>query len=285
MPFRQVRHTVAHSATAAVTTRYPRGRMPPRVHPPLMAVLDDSHPAPWQSRILIGNFTPFSEVDWPGKRVATVFLQGCPWRCGYCHNPILQTRDRQKKLNWDAIEAALRLDLNSLDGVVFSGGEPTVDRCLPDAIAAVKSLGLKVGMHTNGAYPDRLADILSLLDWVGFDLKTDYAGYDALTGARDSGARVTESARLILASGVDHEFRLTWHHELMTEKSALLAANFARHLGARRFVMQAFRDEGVGATSLAALSYPGPTLLAQMHELFADFELRSKICGLAHLAS
>lgn len=244
-------------------------------------MLDDSNSVPWQTRILIGGFTPFSAVDWPGKRVATVFLQGCPWRCGYCHNPGLQTRSRAQGLGWGDVEALLRRDRPGLDGVVFSGGEPTVDRCLPDAIAAVRSLGLGVGLHTNGAYPDRLAEVLPLLDWLGFDLKTDYDTYDTLTGARGSGARVTESARLILASGIDHEFRMTWHHTMMSEEAARLAAHFAHHLGARRFVLQVFRPEGVLPDAQPGESEVPTQLLAELAELFEDFELRREICGLA----
>lgn len=239
------------------------------------------HTAPWHARLRIGAFNPAAEHDWPGRRTATLFLHGCPWRCAYCHNPELQSRSTMRLLPWEKIAAELEDRRDALDGVVFSGGEPTADNALPEAIAAVKALGFPAGLHTSGAYPERLEKVLPLLDWVGFDLKSDYEGYDALTGAPGSAARVTRSARLIVASGVAHEFRLTWHHELMTEESALLAAHFAQHLGAQRFVLQAFRTEGVANPALAPVSDPPAVLIEQIRALFADFELRGEICGLA----
>lgn len=235
----------------------------------------------WTERILLGSFTPASDHDWPGRRVATVYLRGCPWRCAYCHNPQLQRRSTAPALSWSRIAARLEASRDTISGVIFSGGEPTTDRCLPEAITAVKDMGFQVGLHTSGAYPERLEKILPLLDWIGFDLKSDFDGYDTLTGTPGSAARATQSARLIIASGVAHEFRLTWHHELMTQESALLAAHFAQHLGAQRFVLQAYRADGVTNPDLAAESEPPAALIAQISTLFADFEVRGEICGLA----
>lgn len=243
------------------------------------------HPNPpdphWTARILLGGFTPVADHDWPGRRVATIYLQGCPWRCVYCHNPQLQTRGAAPMLSWAHIVARLQASRAEIGGVVFSGGEPTADRALPEAVAAVKALGFAVGLHTSGAYPARLAAVLPLVDWVGFDLKTDYEGYEALTGTPGSAARATQSARQVVASGVAHEFRLTWHPALISEASARLAAHFAAHLGAQRFVLQLFREEGVAEAGLAQAGEPSPTLLAELGALFADFELRVEICGLA----
>ena len=235
---------------------------------------------PWSERILLGGFTPCTTIDWPGRRAATIFLSGCPWRCPYCHNPRLQQRQRDSLLAWDSIVAALQAGRDTLEGVVFSGGEPTADSQLAAAIGAVKALGFPVGLHTSGAYPERLAKILPLVDWVGFDLKADYASYDALTGARGSAARVTQSARQIVASGVAHEFRLTWHHEVLSEDAAVLAAHFAQHLGARRFVLQEYRTEGVEGSPLAEYAPLPARLVARVRQLFADCEVRGEICGL-----
>jgi len=246
--------------------------------------LNNPHPTPeitWTSRILLSGFEPSSTVNWPGRVAATIYLRGCPWRCAYCHNPHLQKRGCAPSLSWQRVTAQLEAQRAQLQGVVFSGGEPTAESTLPEAIASVRAMGLPVGLQTSGAYPERLAAVLPLLDWVGLDLKTDYAGYDQLTGAPGSAARVTQSARAIVASGVAHEFRLTWHHEVLSEEAALLAAHFARHLGAQRFVLQLFRQEGVENTELAPDSMPSPALVEQIRALFADFELRSEICGLA----
>ncbi|PAS95736.1 MAG: anaerobic ribonucleoside-triphosphate reductase activating protein [Candidatus Dactylopiibacterium carminicum] len=247
--------------------------MPLHDHPPI---------APWQERLLVNGFTPLSSVDWPGMRAATVFLRGCPWRCTYCHNPQLQRRKSgDTLLGWPHIVTALRESHQMLDAVVFSGGEPTADACLGDALAEVHALGFKTGLHTGGAYPDRLTRLLPLLDWVGFDLKTDYVHYAELTGTPGSGARATQSARLIVASGVDHEFRLTWHHQLIAEESALLAAHFAHELGARRFVLQEYRREGVTNAQLPAHSPLPAQLVERIRLIYPDLIIRGEICGLA----
>lgn len=237
---------------------------------------------PWQERILIASFDPAARHDWPGRRTATIYLLGCPWRCVYCHNPKLQKRGALPALSWNSIALQLESLRPGIDGVVFSGGEPTADRCLPEAITAVRAMGFPVGLHCSGAYPERLEKILPVLDWIGFDLKADYEGYAALTGAPGSAARATRSAQLIVASGVDHEFRLTWHHEALSAASASLATRFAQHLGAKRFVLQVFRDEGVANDQLALHSEPPAELVETCVALFGEhFELRRDNCGLA----
>lgn len=241
----------------------------------------DRHDTHWTQRVQIGGFEPFSTINWPGKRTATVFLRGCPWRCAYCHNPRLQMRGWESGQTWADIAARLESTSGDRRRVVFSGGEPLADRTLPEQVQWARERGFKVGLHTGGAYPERLAALLPMLDWIGFDLKTDCQHYDTLTGAKGSAAKATQSARLIVASGIDHEFRLTWHHEVLSEESALLAAHFARHLGARRFVMQEYRAEGVTPGQLAVRSLPPSSLLQAIDEVFPDFECRRENCGLS----
>ena len=115
----------------------------------------------------IGGLTPFSSVDWPGQLAAVVFIAGCPWRCGYCHNPQLQPR--QRTLDWPAILHWLDSRRGLLDGVVFSGGEPLSEPALADMARAVQARGFAVGLHSAGIYPQRLAQLLPWLDWLALD--------------------------------------------------------------------------------------------------------------------
>lgn len=240
----------------------------------------------WPSRILVAAFDADAQHDWPGRRCATIYLQGCPWRCSYCHNPQLQRRGAAPTLRWREVEAQLAALRGSIDGVVFSGGEPTADRALPDAIAAVRALGLPVGLHTGGAYPERLEALLPRLDWIGFDLKADLEHYEAITGVPGSGLRATRSARLLVASGVTHEFRLTWHPQLLGEDNARLVAHFAHHLGVRQFVLQIFDPAGVDNPALAASAAVPPRVVTECERLFGEgFSLRREPCGLANGAT
>ena len=116
----------------------------------------------------VGGLTPLSTTDWPGMLAAVVFCQGCPWRCGYCHNPDLIPARGDHEIPWEDVLAFLRRRQGLLDGVVFSGGEPTAQAGLADAMREVRALGFKIGLHTGGMYPQRLAAVLPLVDWVGW---------------------------------------------------------------------------------------------------------------------
>lgn len=117
-----------------------------------------------ERRLKVGGITPFTATDYPGKLAAVMFVQGCPWRCGYCHNPHLQPRLVHSPMPWPPVLELLRRRIGLIDTVVFSGGEPTIDPALAHAIGAVRALGFEVGLHTADAYPKRLLETLPLLD-------------------------------------------------------------------------------------------------------------------------
>ncbi|HEY5580218.1 MAG TPA: anaerobic ribonucleoside-triphosphate reductase activating protein [Rhodoferax sp.] len=229
------------------------------------------------STLKVGGITPFSATDYPGKLAAVVFVQGCPWRCGYCHNPHLQQRTGSSPVPWSTVLALLKRRVGLVDAVVFSGGEPTIDPGLADAMRSVRALGFRVGLHSAGMYPRRLAEVLPLVDWVGLDVKSSWQGYDAITGIFDSARQARVSAQLVLASGIAHEFRTTVHPALHTEADILLLAQALQAMGVRHYVLQVFRAIGCGDVRLDAVStlgYPGAELLAQVAALFDSFSLR-----------
>jgi pyruvate formate lyase activating enzyme len=157
----------------------------------------------------IGGVTPFTSIEFPGRLAAVLFCQGCPWRCGYCHNPHLLPDEANGVNDWrDAIHF-LKKRHGLLDAVVFSGGEPTIQQGLPDAIREVKEIGLKVGLQTSGAYPECLRETLPLVDLVTMDIKAPFEEYDGITGVAGSGEIARKSAELVLQSGVRKRFRTT----------------------------------------------------------------------------
>ncbi|MEW8008698.1 MAG: anaerobic ribonucleoside-triphosphate reductase activating protein [Candidatus Thiodiazotropha endolucinida] len=157
----------------------------------------------------VGGLTPMTTIDFPGHLAAVVFCQGCPVRCHYCHNPELLPRRNDNQPSWKEILEFLSVRIGLLDGVVFSGGEPTLQRSIGQAVRDIKSMGYRVGLHTAGIYPERFEQLLPLIDWVGLDIKALAEDYPALTGARHSGESAWRSARLLVASGVPHEIRTT----------------------------------------------------------------------------
>lgn len=227
----------------------------------------------------VGGITPFSASDYPGKLAAVIFVQGCPWRCGYCHNPHLQPRTAESPKPWDDILTFLQRRQGLLDAVVFSGGEPTMDPSLKSALQAVRSLGYATGLHTGGAYPRRLASVLPLLDWVGFDVKAMPSGYDAITQRTGSQIAAWESLGLLLASGVDYECRTTVHNALITESQLSDMADLLAKMGVHTYALQAFRSEGCADDQLnnaAATQYFSEALLQRLRPRFKRLIVRQE---------
>ncbi|MHB1076617.1 anaerobic ribonucleoside-triphosphate reductase activating protein [Thiobacillus sp.] len=226
----------------------------------------------------VGGFTPLSTTDWPGMLAAVVFCQGCPWRCRYCHNPNLIPARGEHEIPWEAVLAFLNRRQGLLDGVVFSGGEPTLQASLADAMREVRALGFRIGLHTGGMYPEKLEAVLPLVDWVGMDVKAPFAEYPRITGAAGSGARALSGLQQVLASGVDHEIRTTVHPVLLSDPDL---ADMARDLAARgvkHYVLQAFRSQGCQDKGLCGNTERAPPLQAVgegLAGLFEDFLVRT----------
>ncbi len=200
----------------------------------------------------VGGLTPLSTTDWPGMLAAVVFCQGCPWRCRYCHNPHLIPARGDCEIPWDEVLGFLRRRQGLLDGVVFSGGEPTLQPELAtNAMREVRALGFKVGLHTGGAYPRRLAEILPLVDWVGLDAKAPFTDYERVTGVAGSGAPALASLEHVLASGVDHEIRSTVHPALLADSDVVSLAGDLSARGVKRYVLQPFRSQGCADVALS----------------------------------
>ncbi len=211
----------------------------------------------------IGGFTPLTGIDFPGQLAAVVFCQGCPWHCGYCHNPHLIPAQAPAAMTWEQVLAFLAGRRGLLDGVVFSGGEPTLQAALPNAIGEVRAMGLQVALHTAGMYPERLAAVLPSVDWVGLDIKAPAHHYDAITQTPGSGTRAMAALDLVVASGVDYECRTTWHPGLFDEEELMgLVDTLAGH-GMRHWALQACNvagkpvplPDGIGRRLAAAHPY------------------------------
>lgn len=227
----------------------------------------------------VGGFVPYSGVDLPGKLSAVVFVQGCPWRCGYCHNPHLQGRDGAGKTSWAEIVAFLQRRAGLLDAVVFSGGEPTLDPALGAAMREVRGLGFEVALHTAGMYPRRLAEVLPLVDWVGVDVKApldEPALHDRVTGVAGGAAAVRESVACVVRSGVAHEFRTTAHPALLDDADLLRIGHSLARTQARAFAVQVARPVRDAAPALPAVhpGYPAESTLRLLAALIPSFTLR-----------
>ena len=156
----------------------------------------------------VGGLTRCTTIDYPGELAAVVFCQGCPWRCTYCHNKHLMSERADTAMSWKEILRFLERRRGLLDAVVFSGGEPTLQACLVEAISTVKGFGFLIGIHTAGAFPEVIKQVLPLVDWVGMDIKAPFEEYEWITGIPDSGQSAHLSAELVRQSGRSRSDRL-----------------------------------------------------------------------------
>ena len=208
----------------------------------------------------VGGFVPFTTDDYPDALAAVVFCQGCPWRCAYCHNPHLIAAQADGRHDWGGIVEWLGARRGLLDAVVFSGGEPTAQVALAAAVGTVRSLGFLAGLHTSGAYPRRLAQLLPDLNWVGIDIKAAPDDYEVVTGVPGSGGSALASLDLVRHAGVAYEVRTTIHphvtpHDAMERLARELAAR-----GVIRWILQPFRATGCANAPLVAAAPDGVTL-------------------------
>lgn len=225
-----------------------------------------------RSPLHIAGITPFSTVDWPRKLACVAFLAGCPWRCPYCQNFALQSFDAATLTDKDLF-AFLQSRRGLLDGVVFSGGEPLAQEATIDAARAARALGFEIGLHTCGAYPERLRRIMPYVDWVGLDIKAPWADYDRVTHGHNSGEGARTSLEMILSSGVAMEARTTWHpHVLSADDISAIGRDLAEH-GVRTWAIQAYRHMGTNGSLPDETVYPSE-VPADLPELFETFEFR-----------
>ena len=160
----------------------------------------------------IGGFQKFSLLDYPGKIAAIVFTQGCNFRCGYCHNPqLVCPRQFQATVEESVVLGFLGSRRGKLQGVVVSGGEPTVQKGLLDFLDKLKAMGYAVKLDTNGSDPQKLASIieLHLADFIAMDIKTSLARYEKAVGVKPDIERIKASIDLIIKSGLPYQFRTT----------------------------------------------------------------------------
>ncbi len=171
----------------------------------------------WSADTLkIARWTTAEGDDWPGRTVLTILLQGCPWSCISCQTPELRDALVPGTVTWHQLRDVISRSRSGLDGVVFSGGEPTRQDGLADAMEQVRALGLPVGLHTSGSYPQHFAAVLSLADRVVLEIKAPATLYRAVTGVGASAHKAFASLRLALDSGVDLQVRTVADRAVVT---------------------------------------------------------------------
>jgi pyruvate formate lyase activating enzyme len=168
----------------------------------------------------IGGLQPVTASDFPGRMAAIIFTQGCNFRCPFCHNSTLLSRDSDSLVPTDTVFSFLQRRQNLLGGVVISGGEPCLQEDLADFCAEIKKMGFALKVDTNGSRPEVLEDLLSrqLVDFIAMDVKAPLHRLQELTGTTPDTEKISRSISLIADSGVEHLFRTTDVTPLLSKK-------------------------------------------------------------------
>ncbi len=228
-------------------------------------------------QLRIGGYTPLTTIDYPGELAAVIFCQGCPWRCAYCQNDHLLDAQARTGHHWQAVRAHLENRRGLLDAVVLSGGEPTAQAAALTVAQELKAMGFKLGVHTGGAYPERLARLLPLCDWVGFDLKSLPELYDLLTATPGAGGRAWQSLDILQASGVAYEIRTTVHWQLLSRERLSQLARVLADRGVSRWAVQICHTDQGYSRRLPANHWTDEDyqfIAGTIAPLFSAFELR-----------
>ncbi|SMC08573.1 anaerobic ribonucleoside-triphosphate reductase activating protein [Nitratiruptor tergarcus] len=167
--------------------------------------------------IKIYDLTSFTLLDFPDTPAAILWLAGCNMRCPYCHNPDIVYGKNEKDFN--AVVQFLKKRRGLLEGVVISGGEPTIHKDIETICATIKDLGYKIKLDTNGSLPQVLEQLLAkdLLDFIAIDFKAPKSKFLAITKSK-SYENLIESLHLLNRYRIPYQVRTTVHTDLLDER-------------------------------------------------------------------
>lgn len=193
--------------------------------------------------MLIGGIQKLTLLDYPGRVAAAIFTFGCNFRCRFCHNPELVLEQKNKILPIipeQEIFNFLQSRQNLIEGVVITGGEPTIQADLPEFVQKVKALKFLIKIDTNGTNPGMISRLIKEgnVNYWAMDIKAPLEKYEIITGRKTNLEHLEKSIALIKQSGVPYEFRSTLTKELHAKEDVFLMAKLIK--GADQYFLQKF---------------------------------------------
>jgi len=231
--------------------------------------------------VKIAGFIKTTLLDWDGMVACTVYLTGCNLRCPCCHNAaIALNSDEIVAIDENVVLDHVKEHSDFIDGVVVSGGEPTMDNDIYGFLKKIKAIGVKVKIDTNGMYPERLDDLIGskLVDMVAMDVKSSLnERYLSVAGKEADVEKIKRSIRIVIDSGVDHEFRTTVVPIFVKNEDI---RNICEHIkGAKKYRIHQFRNKRTMDESLSVLDPYPSSKLTEMAEIAREYIKDVKIRG------
>ncbi len=204
--------------------------------------------------MIIGGLEKLSLLDYPDHLAAIIFTQGCNFRCHFCYNPMLvlprkgeDVKNKEEKgfstLSTEDLFLFLRERFGRLEGVVITGGEPTLHPDLPSFIKQIKDIGYLVKLDTNGTNPEMIKELIKekLIDYIAMDLKAPLDKYKETTGVEVDCDNIEKSVKIIISSGLPYEFRTTVVPGLLVKDDFRKMGEIIK--GASKWYLQNFKSD------------------------------------------
>ena len=215
-------------------------------------------------------------LDYPGKVACEIFTQGCNFECPFCQNSSLIPITNTGEFSEEEIFEYLVLRKKILDGVVITGGEPTVQKDLKGFIKKIKDLGLLVKLDTNGGNPKVLQELIDekLVDYVAMDIKNIFNKYNITAGKKINLDNIKKSIEILKASKIDYEFRTTIIKEMHSLDDIV---SICKLVGDAKYYLQNFEDsENVIDHSLHGFSREELLFIDKyLKDVFPNVEIRA----------
>lgn len=234
---------------------------------------------------MIAGLQKMTLLDYPGKVACTVFLQGCNFRCPFCHNSGLLDMAGEEYMTPEGLIGFLRKRKGLLDGVCITGGEPTLQPGLVDLVKAIKAEGFLVKLDTNGTRPQVLKTLLEekLVDYVAMDIKNSPALYGKTVGVPGVTLdNIEKSIQLLMEGAAEYEFRTTVMDELHSEKEMEDIGRWLQQLGGdtqpARFFLQPYADRD--SVLAPGMHTPSKEKLLKMAQILAPYAKNVEIRAL-----
>ncbi|MEI7604301.1 MAG: anaerobic ribonucleoside-triphosphate reductase activating protein [bacterium] len=218
----------------------------------------------------IGGFQRTTLIDFPGKIASIVFTNGCNFRCPYCHNPELSVRPEEvENISESAIFEYLITRKGKIDGVVITGGEPTLQPGLLAFMRRIKAMGFLVKLDSNGTNPEILEKAVEekLVDYIAMDIKAPLDKYEKIAKSKVNLDKIQKSIDFIMNSGIDYEFRTTIVENLLS-KEDICEIGEKTIKGAKKYYLQNFiPTKAADPECLKDKSYTQPEMIAMSQDL------------------
>lgn len=216
-----------------------------------------------------GGWQKISLLDFPGKIASVLFTNGCVFRCSFCYNPGLVEPPFTTVIKEDIILKYLADRTKVLEGVVITGGEPTIHADLPEFLKKVKSLGFPVKLDTCGYLPQVLERFIGekLIDYIAMDIKAPLTQYAAITRIPVNTDLISKSINIIMSSGIPYEFRSTLVEDVHSAEDIVKMAQMIS--GADIYYLQSFQ---------AASVLLNPDFLSKRAPLRSQLEVAAELC-------